>query len=117
MIDLNTLNTLISINYQTLVIIFFCLTGATVKDIYNSLKGIDGKVKLTRIFVSTITSSILMYSFTDILAVHLGLSSKVLISVYFFCGLSGFNALEKLSTIEGIMDFLKYIKDYFNKEG
>ena len=104
------------VDYSTLSIIFFCLTGATVKDIYNTLKGIDSKVKLTRILVSTITSSILIYSFSDIL-LEMGFSSKMITGISFLSGVSGFNALEKLSNLEGLINFLKYIKAYFDKDG
>lgn len=109
------INTLILIDYKTLSIIFFCLTGATVKDIYNTLKGIDNKVKLTRILVSAITSSILIYSFSDILF-EMGFSSKMITGISFLTGVSGFNALEKLSNLEGLINFLKYIKAYFDKD-
>lgn len=105
----------ISAHYQILVIIVFCFTGSIIKDIYNTIIDKDSKVKLARIFVSSITACILSYSFTDPL-IHLGVSSKVLVSIYFVSGLVGFNLLEKLTSVEGVGDFLNYIKEYFVKK-
>ena len=105
----------ISAHYQILVIIVFCLTGSIIKDIYNTIIDKDSKVKLTRILVSSITACILSYSFTDPL-IKMGVTSKTLVTVYFISGLVGFNLLEKLTSVEGVGDFLNYIKEYFYKK-
>lgn len=102
-------------NYDILIIIIFCFIGAILKDIYNTLTDKDYKVNLTRIFVSGITASILSYSFRDVF-MNFGVNDKLMISLYFISGMAGFNFLEKLSTIEGIGEFLNYLKDYFIKK-
>lgn len=105
----------ISAHYQILIIIVFCLTGALVKDILNTIKDKNCEVDLTRIFVSSITACIISYSFTNSL-IEMGIPNELLVTIYFVCGLTGFNLLEKLSSFEGIADFLTYIKDYFCKK-
>lgn len=104
----------ISAHYQTLVIVIFTLAGSIVRDIFNTLSGTDNHVKLTRILISAITSSILMYSLTDILSIKI--TDRILVSIYFISGLIGFEILTKLTSVEGVVNFLEYMKDYFVKK-
>lgn len=105
----------ISAHYQILMIIIFSLIGSTIKDIFDTLSNRNYKVKLTKIIISAITSSILMYSFTD-LFLKMGFTSKMMVSIYFISGITGFNLLEKLNSLDGVTEFLNYIKDYFLKK-
>lgn len=111
---LNTILYFISAHYQTLVIVIFTFAGSIVRDIFNTLSGTDNHVKLTRILISAITSSILMYSLTDILLIKI--TDKILVSIYFISGLIGFEILTKLTSVEGVVNFFEYMKDYFIKK-
>lgn len=102
-------------HYDILNIIIFCFIGAYVKDIYNTLVDKDSKVNLSRIFTSGITACIFCYSFTDLFS-KFGVDAKLMISLYFISGFAGFKLLEKLSTLEGVAEFLNYLKDYFIKK-
>lgn len=105
----------ISAHYQILMIVIFTFTGSIVRDIFNTLSGTDNHVKLTRIILSAITSSILMYSLTDNLLAMSAITNKTLVSIYFISGLAGFDILGKLTSVEGVVKFLNYIRDYFVK--
>lgn len=61
-------------------------------------------VRWSKIFLSTFTSFILIFSFSDWLLQHV--SHKILVSVTFVTGLVGFQLLEKLATMEGIRELV-----------
>ena len=102
-------------HYQILMIVIFTLTGSIVRDIFNTLSDTDNHVNLTRITVSAITSSVLMYSLTDNLLAMSAITNKTLVSIYFISGLVGFDILGKLTSVEGVVKFLNYMRDYFVK--
>lgn len=93
-----TLDNLFSFLLDYTFIVIFCLTGAIIKDTYNTLTEKDTKVKLTRIFISTIVSSIIILSLSDILLSKL--SWKLLILPCFIGGMVGFDLMEKIQTAE-----------------
>ena len=51
--------------FDYLFIFIFCLLGAVTNDTYNTLTKKDYKVKVARIMVSTLVSSILIFSLSD----------------------------------------------------
>lgn len=102
-------------HYQILMIVVFTFTGSIVRDIFNTLLDKDNHVEINRIILSAITSSILMYSLTDNLLAMSAITNKTLVSIYFISGLIGFDILGKLTSVEGVVKFLDYIRDYFIK--
>lgn len=93
-----TLNNLFSFLLDYTFIVIFCLVGAIIKDTYNTLTEKDTKVKLARIFISTIVSSIIILSISDILLSKI--SWKLLILPCFIGGMVGFDLMEKIQKAE-----------------
>ena len=92
-----------------LFIIVFCFIGAIVKDTYNTLIDKDEKVSIIRILISTIVSSIILFSLSDYILRRI--SYKLLTLFCFLGGMLGFEILGKISKLE----FWKNSSEMFKK--
>lgn len=88
------------------------LSGAFVKDMYNSIRGIDNKFRLYRMLTGALVSAFLMVGLEGWLLKHVGLKEIVVIS--FFVGIISFELFEKLSKIDSIIKYYKIIQDIKN---
>lgn len=89
---------------EYLILAIVALIGSFSKEYLRIMKCNDSclleDIKWSRVFLSTFTSFILVYSFSDYLTIHIGY--KVLTFCSFVMGLLGFQLLEKMATIEGL---------------
>ena len=88
------------------------LAGAFVKDMYNSIRGIDNKFRLYRMITGALVSAFLMVGLENWLLKHVGLKEIVVLS--FFIGIISFELFEKLSKIDSIIKYYKIIQDIKN---
>ena len=79
------------------------LAGSFVKDMYNSIRGIDTSFRLYRILIGSAFSAFMMVGLENWLLKYMGLKEIVVIA--FFVGLLSFELFEKLSNIDGIFKF------------
>lgn len=96
--------TFISGMMDFLFILVFCLVGSIVKDTYNILTDKDYKVQIKKILVSTIVSSIVIFSFSDYLLEKM--SWKLFILPCFIGGTVGFELIGKISNLKFWLKFL-----------
>ena len=101
--------TLISNLMYFLLIIIFSLLGAIVKDTYNTLTEKDTKVKISRILVSTIVSSIILFSLSDTILSKI--TPKQFILPCFIGGMIGFELLGKIKDLGFWIKIYKKNKD------
>lgn len=87
--------TLVSQLLDFLFITLFCFAGALAKDTYDTLTGINPKVKISRILLSTVVSSILVFSLSDFIIEHF--TWKIIILPCFVCGMIGFEMMGKMT--------------------
>ena len=88
------------------------LAGAFVKDMYNSIRGIDNKFRLYRMLTGALVSAFLMVGIENWLLKHVGLKEIVVLA--FFIGIISFELFEKLSKIDSIIKYYKIIQDIKN---
>ena len=81
------------------------LAGAFVKDMYNSIRGIDTKFRLYRMLTGALVSAFFMVGLENWLLRHVGLKEIVVVS--FFIGIVSFELFEKLSKIDSIIKYYK----------
>lgn len=79
------------------------LAGAFVKDMYNSIRGIDTSFRLYRILIGSLFSAFVMVGVENWLLKHIGLKEIVVLA--FFIGILSFELFEKLSNIDGLFKF------------
>lgn len=98
-------------NFDTsiLTIIIATLAGSYGKDYLRIMQSPKPeKVSITTICLSTVTATIAMYGLADFVADKFG--EKMLPFISLIMGLIGFQLLEKLSTIEGVLNLTKQIR-------
>lgn len=79
------------------------LAGAFVKDMYNSIRGIDTSFRLYRILIGSLFSAFVMVGLESWLLKYVGLKEIVVLA--FFIGLLSFELFERLSNIDGLFKF------------
>ena len=79
------------------------LAGAFVKDMYNSIRGIDTSFRLYRILTGAIFSAFAMVGLEAWLLTKMGLKEIVVIA--FFVGILSFELFEKLSNINSLLKY------------
>ena len=79
------------------------LAGAFVKDMYNSIRGIDTSFRLYRILIGSFFAAFVMVGLENWLLKHVGL--KEIVVGAFFLGILSFELFEKLSNIDGLFKF------------
>lgn len=92
-----------------LFIIIFCLIGSIVKDTYDTLIGKNTNVNMTRIVISALVSSIILFSISDYLINKI--SWRVFILPCFIGGMVGFELLGKINKISFWLNIYKKKKD------
>lgn len=102
--DKITISTLISGLIDYMFIVIFCLMGAVVKDTYNTITEKDTKVKIPRILISTLVSSIFLFSISDFIMAKITWRSFVL--PCFISGGLGFELFGKLTKLEVLFSIL-----------
>ena len=83
------------------------LAGAFVKNMYNTIRGIDTTFRLYRVLTGAMFSAFLMVGLENWLLTKMGLKEIVVIA--FFLGILSFELFEKLSNIDSL---LKYYQIY-----
>lgn len=89
--------TLISGFMDFLFIFIFSLLGAIIKDTYNTFTSKDNKVKISRILISSVVSSVLLFSLSEYILVKI--SYKLFILPCFVGGMIGFEVLGKIKNL------------------
>lgn len=92
-----------------LFIMIFCLIGSIVKDTYDTLIGKNTNVNITRILISTLVSSILLFSMSDYLITKI--NWKVFILPCFIGGMVGFELLGKINKLAFWLNIYNKKKD------
>jgi hypothetical protein len=77
------------------------LAGAFVKDMYNTIRGIDTTFRLYRVLTGALFSAFLMVGLENWLLTKIGL--KEIVVAAFFVGLLSFELFERLSNINGLL--------------
>lgn len=80
-----------------LLIFIFSLMGAIVKDVYNTETKVETDVKVSRILLSTIVSSVIIFGLSDWMIGRMTWKTFALVS--FIGGLIGFDSLSKLTNL------------------
>lgn len=83
------------------------LAGAFVKNMYNTIRGIDTTFRLYRVLTGAMFSAFLMVGLENWLLTKMGLKEIVVIA--FFLGILSFELFEKLSNLDSL---LKYYQIY-----
>ena len=83
------------------------LAGAFVKNMYNTIRGIDTTFRLYRVLTGAMFSAFLMVGLENWLLTKMGLKEIVVIA--FFLGILSFELFEKLSNVDSL---LKYYQMY-----
>ena len=83
------------------------LAGAFVKNMYNTIRGIDTTFKVYRVLTGALFSAFLMVGLENWLLTKIGLKEIVVIA--FFIGILSFELFEKLSNLDSL---LKYYQIY-----
>lgn len=104
---------LISSLLDFLFIIIFCLIGSIVKDTYDTITGKNTKVYVARILISTLVSSIIIFSISDYL-INI-MSWKLFILPCFVGGMIGFELLGKINKLGFWLKIYNNKKDVINK--
>ncbi|MGL5752695.1 MAG: hypothetical protein ACRCXT_19310 [Paraclostridium sp.] len=99
--------------FMNLMFIFiFSILGAYVKDIHNTYTGVEEDIKLGRIIVASVVSTIIIFSLSDYILPKI--SYKLLILPCFIGGVIGFELFGKINNVTFWIDFLS---QYFNFKG
>ena len=106
--DLITIQFVLNIILQLLIIFFPAVIGSYAKDYLDIIHGKIKKIKIGKIIVSSITSTVIVFGFWDVIMEIFGFRALLLAS--FLSGVVGFQILEKISTIEGIF---KILEDFY----
>ena len=80
--------------------------GSLSKDYINLMRR-GTEMKVGRILMSTISASIITYTFSIYILNHF--SFRGLVGIAYFCGLLGFEIVNKLSNLNGVIQILKLL--------
>ena len=90
-----------------ILIIFLSFLGSMSKDYLKVLNNPIEKFSIIKVFLSTITASISIYSFSDFIIKYFNI--KGLIFSSFLIGLVGFELLNQVSTLKGVFKWVDII--------
>lgn len=90
-----------------ILIIFISFLGSVSKDYLKVLNNPIKKFNIMEVFLSTVTASITIYSFSDFIIEYIGIKGLVFSS--FLVGLIGFELLTQLSTLKGVFKWIDII--------
>lgn len=102
-------STFLSILVPWCLYFILTLTGAFLKDLYNTIVKKDVKFRLSRVLIGAISGAFIMIGLENILLTKVGVNQIVTIS--FIIGTLSFELFNRISKLDNI---LKYIK-LFNK--
>ena len=94
-----------------IVIIFLSFIGSLSKD-YVSMFNDKGRMNTKRIIFSTFTASILTFVFSPLVIQSFGF--RGIVASAYLAGLVGFELLQRISTMDGILDLLEKASMVFN---
>lgn len=77
------------------------LAGAFVKDMYNTIRGVDTTFRLYRVITGALFSAFVMVGLENWLLTKIGLKEIVVLA--FFVGILSFELFERLSNINGLL--------------
>ena len=89
-----------------LISVIMSFIGSLSKDYINLMRKGD-KMKIGRIIMSTVSASIISYTFSVYILKHF--SFRGLVGISYFCGLLGFELVSKLSNLTGVIQILKLL--------
>lgn len=84
------------------------LAGAFVKDMYNTIRGIDTTFRLYRVLTGALFSAFVMVGIENWLLTKIGLKEIVVIA--FFVGILSFELFERLSNINGLLKTIQEVQ-------
>lgn len=96
-----------------LFILVFCLIGSIVKDTYNTIIEKNPRVDLTRILISTLVSSIILFSTSDYITKIM--NWKMFVLPCFVGGMIGFELLGKINKLSFWLRMYKKKKDIIDR--
>lgn len=102
-------STFLSILVPWCLYFILTLTGAFLKDLYNTIVKKDVKFRMSRVLIGAISGAFIMIGLENILLTKIGVNQIVTIS--FIIGTVSFELFNRISKLDNI---LKYIK-LFNK--
>lgn len=102
-------STFLSILVPWCLYFILTLTGAFLKDLYNTIVNKDVKFRMSRVLIGAISGAFIMIGLENILLTKVGVNQIVTIS--FIIGTVSFELFNRISKLDNI---LKYIK-LFNK--
>ena len=102
-------STFLSILVPWCLYFILTLTGAFLKDLYNTIVKKDVKFRMSRVLIGAISGAFIMIGLENILLTEVGVNQIVTIS--FIIGTVSFELFNRISKLDNI---LKYIK-LFNK--
>jgi hypothetical protein len=88
------------------IVLLLAFVGSVAKDYIAAFNG-EHRLSIVRILLSTVTACLLIMVFSDFLIDKLGI--KGLVGVSFFAGLIGFELLQDISSIDGLLKLVNKI--------
>ena len=88
------------------IVLLLAFVGSVAKDYIAAFNG-EHKLSIVRILLSTVTACLLIMVFSNFLIDNLGI--KGLVGVSFFAGLIGFELLQDISSIDGLLKLVNKI--------
>lgn len=88
------------------IVLLLAFVGSVAKDYIAAFNG-EHKLSIVRILLSTVTACLLIMVFSNFLIDKLGI--KGLVGVSFFAGLIGFELLQDISSINGLLKLVNKV--------
>lgn len=88
------------------IVLLLAFVGSVAKDYIAAFNG-EHKLSIVRILLSTVTACLLIMVFSNFLIDNLGI--KGLVGVSFFAGLIGFELLQDISSIDGLLKLVNKV--------
>lgn len=90
-----------------ILIVFISFLGSVSKDYLKIINNPAKRFNIVEVFLSTITASITIYSFSNFIIEYIGIKGLVFSS--FLIGLIGFELLTQISTLKGVFRWIDII--------
>ena len=88
------------------IVLLLAFVGSVAKDYIAAFNG-EHRLSIVRILLSTVTACLLIMVFSNFLIDNLGI--KGLVGVSFFAGLIGFELLQDISSIDGLLKLVNKV--------
>lgn len=97
------------------LIFFVAFLGSFSKDYLKLIRLEIGKITFTNVLLSTVTSSFLLFAISPYIEEKFGVRGLMMVS--FIGGLLGFEILERISSIKGVIEFIEeVVQIYYNRK-